>query len=130
MKLINKIKEKKTELKNQREEKEKKNVLNVIDLSIQECREKRNEYAVGSKEYSVLTDEITKLTELRINAEEMKTKNVMKRFEVIIQGIGVGAGLILKVAFFKAGMAFEQTGVFTSSIFKNLWSWIKDGKEK
>ncbi len=130
MKIKEKIKEKRQNWKTKKEEQKKKDVMTLIDTCINECKEKRDEYEVSSKEYTILTDELEKLTELRINAEEMKTKNVMKRFEVIIQGVGVSAGLILKVVFFKAGMTFEKTGVFTSSIFKTFWSWIKEGKDK
>lgn len=130
MKIKEKIKEKRQNWKTKKEEQEKKDVLAFIETCITECKEKRDEYDVSSKEYTILTNEMAKLTELRIEAEEMRTKNIMKKFEVIIQGVGVGAGLVLKVAFFKAGMMFEKTGVFTSSIFKTFWSWIKEGKEK
>lgn len=102
----------------------KKDVLRFIDKTIDEDLEKREDFNVGTKEYEKLTDEITKLTELRIEAEEMKTKNVLKRLDVITSTILDGSGLILKLVIFKAGMKFEEENVFTSSMFRNFWRWI------
>lgn len=112
-----------------KEENKKRNVLKFIDETIDAELEKRENFDVGTKEYEKLTDEITKLTELRIDAEEMKTKNVLKRLEVIFGAILGVSGLVLKLVVFKIGMLFEEENVFTSSMFRTFWRWIT-GKER
>ena len=112
-----------------KEENKKRNVLKFIDETIDAELEKRENFDVGTKEYEKLTDEITKLTELRIDAEEMKTKNVLKRLEVIFGAILGVSGLVLKLVVFKIGMLFEEEHVFTSSMCRTVWRWIT-GKER
>lgn len=100
----------------------------------------------GSKEKAMAVDDLVKMYRLKIdeskldlefeskkNEEALKTKQGQEETKHRYLKIGIeAAGIILPLAFYAAwmnkGFKFEETGAFTSTTFRGLFSKFKPTK--
>ena len=83
----------------------------------------------NSEEYQALLETLEKLYRLNIDeftvkVEKEKNRND-NRVKIIIEGAAIGTTLVFNMIWMRKGFRFEETGNYTSTTYRWLWSKFK-----
>lgn len=82
----------------------------------------RSLYTLKIDESKISVDEKIKLTQMLENAKDRKIDVLIKVGEIVVPSV-------LTLIFVIWGFKFEETGTFTSNVFRIIWSKFKLGKK-
>lgn len=118
--------------------------MEVLDKVIKEELYDLSSYNLGSKEKSQAIRDIVNLHNIRneeikrsldaereytLKKEQMKDQDIDRYLKYGIEAIGIVLPLMFYASWMKQGFKFEESGVYTSTTFKGLFSGFKPTKK-
>ena len=86
-------------------------------------------YKLRLEEMKIASEADARITDIQHKDKQLKEQKTDRIFRTVIETVGVAAPLGFYAFWMRKGFKFEETGTFTSTTFKGLFSRFKPTKK-